>query len=439
MATTSSDSLASDSLLRHLPSVYALAQVVTPDAEAAARLVEATYRRAFDDAAAGKQPSKPDAPSHPEAAPGTQDAPDAPGTKEHLLRLLLETRKTDATAPSKEAEGESAGNGASPGASGAALQALRERLALHAVERAFPKVFATLPGGARVLLLLCEVEGLTCEAASRVMGLSPDEACARLEHAKEAARSALRGEVTVRERYLIDTCLPDTWLPDALRQAVATDLAALPPTLEPALRRRRYGTRQAPPRARPAPRPSTRPNRLVRLGFAVLLILTVGLIGVFVSRLLSSEPESDLIVLSVEQAPSAEAVLETNRPDRAEAFVESQFDWALTLPSIEQATLLGVGTTEITDGTRVPVFLYRDDLTGETLTLYAFTYALLRSDDTRLRLAPDILRQIETDRHFDLHDLGERRVLVWRYRDDIFVAVTEGNAEALQQRIVFPA
>lgn len=437
MATASTDLLASDPLLRHLPSVYALAQVVTPDAEAAAQLVEATYRRAFAEPEAWEEAPASASSASEEAAPQAQDAP---STKERLLQLLLETRKASATAPPQEIdEGEPAQAAELPSVSGAALQALRERLALHAVERAFPRVFATLPGGARVLLLLCEVEGLTCEAASRVMGLPAVEACTRLEQARATAQSALRGEVTVRERYLLDTCLPETWLPEALRHAVETDLAALPPTLAPALRRQRRGANQAPAADRPAAQASSRPNRLVRLGFAVLLVLTVGLIGVLVSRLLYSEPESDLIVLSVEQAASAQAVLETDRPDRAEAFVQSQFDWALTLPSIEQATLLGVGTADITDGTQVPVFLYRDDLTGETVTLYAYTYALLRSGDARLRLAPDILRQIETDRHFDLHDLGERRVLVWRYRDEIFVAVTEGNAEALQQRIVFPA
>ena len=154
--------------------------------------------------------------------------------------------------------------------------------------------------------------------------------------------------------------------------------------------------------------------------------------------MLERPPETNLVVLSAEQADAIRPVITTTRPAEAEQFVADQLQWRLTLPSIDQATLKGVGLIELTENMQVPVFLYRDDLTGDPLTIYAYTYALLNRHEDRLQLAPDVLRQIQDDRHFDLHDLGEQRVLVWRHRDDIFVAVTLGEAEALQERIVFP-
>jgi hypothetical protein len=55
----------------------------------------------------------------------------------------------------------------------------------------------------------------------------------------------------------------------------------------------------------------------------------------------------------------------------------------------------------------------------------------------RLSLEADIQNQIVAEQHYDLHDLGEKQVLVWRHRDDIYLAVTRGEAETLQGRITF--
>ncbi len=88
------------------------------------------------------------------------------------------------------------------------------------------------------------------------------------------------------------------------------------------------------------------------------------------------------------------------------------------------------------------MFLY-DDALDETddgaITLYVFSYALLDQHKEHIQLEPEILRQIQDDEQFDLHDLGRRNALVWRNRDDIYVAVTPGAPEALRKRIVLPS
>lgn len=107
--------------LQHLERLYAFAQVLTPDAEQAERLVEATYRRAVA--------------VPPEERPTVDE-------KAWLFRLMLDEQASQA-GPS-DAEG---------------LDAYRRSLAEVFLNRALPGAFAALPAPERLVLVLCEVEG----------------------------------------------------------------------------------------------------------------------------------------------------------------------------------------------------------------------------------------------------------------------------------------
>jgi hypothetical protein len=51
-------------------------------------------------------------------------------------------------------------------------------------------------------------------------------------------------------------------------------------------------------------------------------------------------------------------------------------------------------------------------------------------------LEQDVLIAIASENHFDLHDLSEKnKVLIWRHDNDIFMAVTSGDARDLRERI----
>ena len=179
-----------------------------------------------------------------------------------------------------------------------------------------------------------------------------------------------------------------------------------------------------------------------RLLVVMLLILAVGALGYFASRSLEREPETNLITLALQQADAVRPTIRTDSPEQAEDFVQQELGWRLTLPTIDQAALTGVGLREVAPGVTVPVFLYDDtldDTDATTLSLYVFSYALLDRHKEHIQLEPEILRQIQDHQQFDLHDLGRRNALVWRNRDDIYVAVTPGDPEALRKRIVFPS
>lgn len=423
-----SEPVRSPDLLQHLERLYALAQVLTPDAEGATRLVEATYERAFAARPEDRRPSMDE--------------------KAWLFRLMLDVQRGHAVQPEAAPDG---------------LAAYRRSLAGAFLTRTLPTAFATLPPQERLVLVLCEVEGLSCADAGAVLDLDPAAVCHRLETARTVLMNLLRTSATPAERPLIETSLPEGALEEALRRLVQEGFAPLPPTLLPTLtastptpatypddvhhpdvrdsdvrhpdvRKRRVG-RRVPVRA------SQPLGRLRRSIGALAIIGAAGLLGYLLTVPQTPQaPEVNLITLSARQAGDAtDLALRTNSPEQAERFVRDRLGWRLTVPSISGATLSGVGIEEVAPEVDVPVFVFSDQTTGRPVTLYAYTYALLQRFGDRIELERDILRQIENDAHVDIHDLGEEKVLVWRHRDDIYVAVTRSDAEALRQRIFFPS
>ncbi len=412
-----------ETLLQHLESVYLLAQTVSPDATVAAEIVEATYMQAFV--------------TRPLSHIDHDD-------KRWLFRMLMHIHHEQVAFDRLVAEEQT-----SPPPE--ALHALRISLAQHVADQALPAVLATLPHEQRLMLLLCDAEGLACTDAGFVLELDAETACQRLEQARTALHEALHADVSERQRQLLDQNLPDNWLRPTLRRSVEATFGPLPPTLRPAILK---ATPLIVPTAKALPTPdsstSSSPGRSsalpgrggpYRLLVVMLLILAVGALGYFASRSLEREPETNLITLALQQADAVRPTIRTDSPQQAEDFVRRELGWRLTLPTIDQAALTGVGLREVAPGVTVPVFLYDDtlDTDASTLSLYVFSYALLDQHKEHIQLEPEILRQIQNHQQFDLHDLGHRNALVWRNRDDIYVAITPSDPEALRKRIVFPS
>ncbi len=417
-----------ETLLQHLESVYLLAQAISPDAKDAAQFVEETFTQAFV--------------THPLNHTDHDD-------KRWLFRMLMHIRHEQVEFERLVAE-----EASPPGSPPEALQTLRRGLAQHVADRALPAVLATLPEAQRLLLVLCDAEVLPCTDAAYVLDLDAETACLRLEQARTAMREALHADVSEHERQLLDQNLPDDWLRPTLRRTVEAMFGPPPPTLRPAILKATLLTipvatiASALARSRSASSASSPDSALRRKDgmrwyrpvVVLLLILGIGAIGYVASRSLEREPETNLITLAVRQADAVRPSIETDSAEQAENFVRDELNWLLTLPTIDDAVLTGVGSREVVPGVTVPVFLFDDTLTdGPAITLYVFSYALLERHKEHIQLEPEILRQIQDDEQFDLHDLGRRNVLVWRNRDDIYVAVTPGDPEALRKRIVFPS
>jgi hypothetical protein len=388
-------------LLAHADSLYAVAHALTMNAVEASALVQATYRRA-----ASASPM-----------PGIE-------TRLWLLGLL---REEAGLAPDSTPMLRSA----------SATGDFRRNLAEKAARRVLPIAFAHLSATDRELLVLHLVERLDVASIAVVTSATPEVAEARIAVADASLRTAVLDELAPGEKGLLGD-LPDGWLRDAMNDMAVRDLPVMPPTIRSSLetpapqqsvRRPSDGQRAAPP-----PRADLS-RRLQRALAIASIVFFAGLIGYVASRVLETPEDSGVIALSVRASDRARVELATDRPEEVQAFLEERTGWRVPVPQIEGAHLIGARITEPAPGARVPTIVYADDDDGSRVVVLAYSYALIDHHAETLRFDRETLEQIQEEGRYDLHDLGSRQVLVWRQRNAIFVAVTEGQAEALHERV----
>ena len=415
-------------LLAPIGGLYALAQALTSTEREARQLVEATYERAAEQLHA-----------RPSAFSQGDDV------RPQLFKLLVQI--------AREAPSEARGNASEDrrGKASSENRHFRRRAQERFLQRALPPAFAALAADQRLLLTLCDIEELDTPAASEALDRAPDDLRRQRARARADLREALHQMAPQPERpFLDDDALPASQLAGALRRMGRRDLTVPPPALRPAARhalsrpRKSSAASTSPSTApdRPAAEsdhseekasPKTR-RRLPRLLVALLLIAAAGGMGYLTTAVLDGTAETDLAAFSAQQAADVDIRLRTDRAERAEQFVRDELGRRVRVPQIESAALRGVGVAEVASSERVPVFLFRDAASGRSLTAYAYDYALLDRTGERLRLDTTLRRRLREEGRVVAVEVEDRRVLLWRHRDDIFAAVT-ARADSLQQRI----
>lgn len=122
-------------------------------------------------------------------------------------------------------------------------------------------------------------------------------------------------------------------------------------------------------------------------------------------------------------------MLETGDPLEARAFVRDEFGWRVGVPVFEIAALRGVAVVEVAPAVEVPVFVY-DGADALEVAVFAYSYALFDQVPDRLRLDPSDYADLSAPAPFTRHTNGTD-LLLWRDRDDIYVAVTGLNPDDL--------
>lgn len=170
------------------------------------------------------------------------------------------------------------------------------------------------------------------------------------------------------------------------------------------------------------------------------VILAAGAIGYMLTRLgTPTPPSNDIIELSWSASDDVDITFRTGNAEQAERFIIDRMGWRLTTPEISQASLLGISLTEILDSVELPVLVFNDDERDTIIPVFAFTYSFLEDHRNQFGLARSTLRQIQESAGFDVHELDGRTAVVWRDRDDIFVAFVEGSGVDFQSRIIIPS
>lgn len=401
MNSRSNDDSTSDSrrLLAHADSLYMVAHALTMNAVEASALVEAVYRRASR-----------------EELPGDTDL------RGWLLHLLRE--EAGMTGQAQYALGTTT----------AATGDFRRQLADRAVRRVLPLAFSDLARHERELLVLHYVERLDTDALATLLQTTSTEIDARILAAEASLRTGITAQLGAGERSLMEH-LREGWMRDAINEMAVSDVPALPPTLRPSLAGPAPASAPTATPSRRRPRPREVSKRLQRALAVASIVFFTGLIGYVVSRVLETPPETNAITISARASDRARIEVASADAFEIRDYIQARTGWRMAVPQIEGAHLLGARITEPADGVRVPMIVYEDDDNGQRIVVLAYTYALIDTHGERLRFERETLEQIQDEGRYEFHDLGGKQVLVWRQRNAIFVAVTEGEAEALHARV----
>ncbi len=380
----------------HRDALYALAETLTLDGEEGARLAERAFARALADAEAGL-------PVDDEQA--------------FLCARALAIRREEKPELSSER---------------------REALVASSLQARLPGALPLLSEERRTLLFFLVAQSMSVERAAGLLGIEAVSVPGRLNKALDALYRAVLAGASPEEaerlamfsdNELLRTSLAAAW-PTGEAAVLRVPSEAVPPPAPPRLRHEPV-----------APRVAALPARRNLLGAlaAFVLIIAAGLAGLTLSRSLEGGGDTDLIASVTEQSGALTVVMDTDDPRRAERYVHAELKRRVELPDIEGATLTGVAFSVFGDGVEVPVFIYNDAEGEGAIRLFAFSYAALDRLSDEATLADDVLARIEDDSAFDIHDRGENKAVVWRSRDDVFIAVTTGDANRLRERIAPPA
>ena len=221
-------------------------------------------------------------------------------------------------------------------------------------------------------------------------------------------------------------------LESSMHRYIETQLVPFPDALRDALEKRDASATE------PQASGQTRIPFSARIAAGILIILLSAAIGSWItsapvpSSTTRSELFDDLAGRTV-----GDVDFRTSDPEQVERLVADRLGWQLHVPQLEDGMLRGLSTTDLGSGLRIPVIHYDDQLSGEDLVVFVLDYRFLdRARDVYL-IDERILNQIAEERAVDIRNAPDFFRVTWRYRDDIYVAMTGAADAGLRNRFRF--
>lgn len=328
-------------------------------------------------------------------------------------------------------------------AAASVANAVRQQAAEAIAARALPAAFAACSARERLILTLdvqaAQPDTKLRDVLDRVVSSNGD----RRAESWSALRASLRDTLSGPERMLVDVALSEEALYDALRTMLADHMRPAPASLRRTVAQivRDANTpddADASPAEDPSRFAATDASVWVRrVAVGTLLVLVVGLSGYALYQSLSPspEPEPGLVAFSARRAAGIRPDLETRDRVAAEKYIQTQMARRLTAPVITDAGFVGVGMLNAGSVT-VPVLLYADSTTGGRITVAAYSYALLDRIEDRVPIDTGLRSHLAEEGAMIQRRAGTKSAVVWRRRDDVFVAVAgDTSPQRLSQRI----
>lgn len=351
-----------------------------------------------------------------------------PDDREEWLRALL--RAAGDEAGFAEAETASA---LEPTLS-SSTDSLRQEVAERIADEALPVALAACSPQERFLLAL--------EALSESEDPPPmaDALDTTPSDARRALWTRLRAVLSEPEFALVDETLSDAFLRDAVRDWVETRFSPVPRPLQTQIRETLRTARSSDSAAetddsssaeeeasslldRLPVRPSPRGLFIATLIVVVVLAGGIGVSYLRESSSPSSSSSPSLVAFSAERAGAIRPDLTTSSRSEAEAYVESTWNRQIQLPAVEGARVQGVGQVRPAEDVEIPVLIYADTIDDTRIATFAYSYALADRIEDTATLDTGIRDALARRNRLVSNEQPGARGLLWRDRDDIFVAI----------------
>lgn len=409
-------SSADTSLSQHVEALYPFAQVLV-GSEHADTLVKRVYERA--------------------ASVSEDDRPDEIRPWLFGLMLTLRNEEFDGTGEGDENNSETSFTS----------DPFRTDVAAQTAKRSLPVAFAACSVKERFILALDALGQLSDERLADVLDTTPSEARAVRDRARSALRASLRDVLKGPERMLVDVALPEEDLHSHLRSYLQNQVHSPPASLGTTVRRIINETQTDDPE-RPSNRlyallngtpalPSWITTRVLVGMVCGLLIVAAGIgTAVYLDSPASPPSAESMVEVAVDHMSEITVGHETSDPTEAARYVRQTWNRRVSVPSVDSASLTGVGHIPIGRDSDLPFFLYEDDESDGQIAIFAYSYALIDTVDGRVTLARSLRSKLASNQAL-LEANGESEaVVLWRQQDDILVAVAPHlNAESLRRRI----
>ena len=278
----------------------------------------------------------------------------------------------------------------------------------------------------RIMMRLNPKRRLTIVRAFREADSDPGDRSVFLISVRRALES--EGMHSVAQRLTLDA------LEEAMRRYLRESMAPVPEALEDALIPSGAGKPSGSART-----PHKRRFPLsARIATGLLVILLASAIGTWITAPPSENggmrPElfDRMSIAEAKGAPDFNG----NNPEQVERFIQDRLGWKLSVPRMDGGTLNGVSLVTIGSHLELPQIRY-ETADGTEILLTVLDYRHLEDARTEFLVDRGILEQIAETGQVDVRNAPDFFRVTWRFRDDIYVAVTDEVNPDLRSLFLF--
>jgi len=292
---------------------------------------------------------------------------------------------------------------------------------LDELDRVVPKVFSRLSGKRRI--------------AIRNAFLTDSDDASERSVFLIAVRRALEENVASERVASVSEHDVSSALESYLERVLAPTPIALKSVLESKYPTTRGGERDGNDQRR-----TGKTGLMTRIAGVFLLILFASAIGTWIAYPSENGDQGEdvkLFDLISAHDPIENLSFLGSEPSQIERFILDRLDRRVQVPRLSEGNLIGISVESILPGFQLPAIRYSDLTNSDEILIYVLDYQIISQMQSRLNVDRGILNHIAIENAYDLQLDGDEERLIFRHRDDIYLALTQSGGVELNERLIF--